>query len=130
MDISCLNYIYMCNSSFAIPYIPKYFFTLLKQSFPSEKHRNPTGKQRNLVGKSGFRFYDFFEFLNFETEKSKIGPENTFRVAPETKFFPKNQIFRPEIFSLSVALYPFRCFCGRRAPWHPVYIGVSKMLVW
>ena len=42
----------------------------------------------------------FFEFLNFETEKSEIGPENTFRVAPETENFPKNRISRPENFSL------------------------------
>ena len=42
----------------------------------------------------------FMNFLNFETEKSEIGPENTFRVAPETENFPKNRIFRPENFSL------------------------------
>ena len=62
MDISCLNYIYMCNSSFAIPYIPKYFFTLLKQCFP-------TGKQRNPVGKSGFRFLWFFWIFEFWNQK-------------------------------------------------------------
>ena len=91
MDISCLNYIYMCNSSFAIPYIPKYFITLLKQCFPTGKHRNPTGKQRNPVGKSGFRF--FFEFLNFETEKFEISPENSFRVVPGMEIFSEIRIF-------------------------------------
>jgi len=45
-------------------------------------------------------FMIFFEFLNFETEKSEIGPENTFPVAPETENFPKKRIFRPEKFSL------------------------------
>ena len=91
MDISCLNYIYMCNSSFAIPYIPKYFITLLKQCFPTRKHRNPTGKQRNPVGKSDFRF--LWIFLNFEIEKFEISPENSFRVVPETEFFFRNLDF-------------------------------------
>jgi len=43
----------------------------------------------------------FFEFLNFETEKFEILPENSFRIVPEKEFFSEIRIFRSEIFSLS-----------------------------
>ena len=45
-------------------------------------------------------FMNFFEFLNFETEKFVISPENSFRVVPETEFFSEIRIFRSENFSL------------------------------
>ena len=46
-------------------------------------------------------FSFFYEFLNFETEKFKISPENSFRVVPETEFFSEIRIFRSENFSLA-----------------------------
>ena len=52
--------------------------------------------------------------MNFETEKSEIGPENTFRVAPETENFPKNRIFRPENFRWSSGSPVLHTVDGRR----------------
>ena len=45
-------------------------------------------------------FMNFFEFLNFETEKFEISLENSFRVVPETENFSEIRIFRSENFSL------------------------------
>ena len=91
MDISCLNYIYMCNSSFAIPYIPKYFFYIAKTMFSDWK----APKSDRKATKSGRKnpVFVFYEFLNFETEKFEISPENSFRVVPETEKFSEIQIF-------------------------------------
>ena len=75
-------------------YIAKTIFSARKA--PKSDRKATKSGRKNPV----FVFMNFFEFLNFETEKSEIGPENTFRVAPETENFPKNRIFRPENFSL------------------------------
>jgi len=47
-------------------------------------------------------FMNFFEFLNFETEKFEISPEFVSRTQPVTVNFPVNRIYRPKIFSLLV----------------------------
>ena len=45
-------------------------------------------------------FMNFFEFLNFETEKFEISPEFVSRTQPVTVNFPVNRIYRPKFFSL------------------------------
>ena len=57
-------------------------------------------------------FMIFFEFLNFETEKFKISPENSFRVVPETENFSEIRIFRSEVGKF----FPGHHYrCGRQA---------------
>ena len=41
-------------------------------------------------------FMNFFEFLNFETEKFEISPEFVSRTQPVTVNFPVNRIYRPK----------------------------------
>jgi len=55
-------------------------------------------------------FMNFFEFLNFETEKFEISPEFVSRTQPVTVNFPVNRIYRPKFFSLAVT---------RAARWWP-----------
>ena len=45
-------------------------------------------------------FMNFFEFLNFETEKFEISPEFVSRTQPVTVNFPVNRIYRSKFFSL------------------------------
>ena len=55
-------------------------------------------KSDRKATKSGWKirfsfFMNFFEFLNFETEKFEISPENSFRIVPETEIFFWNPDF-------------------------------------
>ena len=53
-------------------------------------------------------FMNFFEFLNFETEKFEISPEFVSRTQPVTVNFPVNRIYRPNFFSLDTIRFRFR----------------------
>ena len=126
MDISCLNYIYMCNSSFAIPYIPKYFFTLLKQCFPTGKHRNPTGKQRNPVGKSGFRFLWFFWIFEFWNRKIRNFAGIRFSDTTGNGKFSGKPDLPSEIFFLALTTRP--ADCDATSWFRSVPVGVPRQL--